>query len=249
MHLNKKNGYFVSALDSVGDPIRTNLWKMQFDFTELRRYEENLGANFNVFDSERLSLMVKGYQPPVIEMNTQEIYFHGGAKKVVPSTQEQDDTVVITIQENNRLTGYQNIMRWMQYCINTFAYSPEAIGEETKILSNNQFSNVYGYGSPIYKNKDDEVIGNFFVNTNTIAVDHYDYSSGEVIMRISYINIFPVKITPPKLEYNSVNLYQFQVEFKYSRHVLTIPTGKGRLTAPTSSAYLSQSPVQWGNSN
>jgi hypothetical protein len=140
-------------------------------------------------------------------------------------------------------------MRWMQYCINTYAYSPEAIGEEVKSLTNNTFSNVYGFGSPIYKNKDDEVIGNFFVNTNTIFVDHYDYSSGEVIMRISYINIFPVKITPPKLEYNSANLYQFQVEFKYSRHVLTIPTGKGRLAVPVTSPYLSQSPVQWGNSN
>lgn len=249
MHLNKKNGYFVSSLEKVGDPIKTNLWKMQFDFTELRRYEENLGANFNVFDSETLSLMVKDYSPPIIEMNTQSIFFHGGAKKVLPTTQQQDDTVTITIQENNRLTGYQNIMRWMQYCINTYAYSPDAIGEEVKMLSNNTFSNVYGYGSPIYKNKDEDVVGNFFVNTNTIAVDLYDYSTGEVILRVSYINIFPVKIIPPKLEYASSNLYQYQVEFKYSRHVLSIPTGNGSLSIQTNTPYLSQSNVQWGNSN
>ena len=251
MHLNKKNGYFVNSLANAGDPIRTNLWKMNFDFTELRSYEEQLGTNFNIFDSETLSLLVKDYTPPTVEMAAEPIYFMGGARKVLPTTQESEDDFTITIQENNNLTGYKNLMRWMQYCVNTFGYSPANIGEEALLFTKNTYSNAFGYGAPIYKNKDDVNIGNFFVNNNTLSVDLYDYTTGEALMRISYINVFPVKLTPPKLDYSTSNLYQFQAEFRYSRYVYTIPTSSGQIAAPTTggSSYLSRAPAQWGNSN
>lgn len=249
MHLNKKNGYFVSSLEKVGDPIRTNLFKVHFDFTELRRYEEALGTNFNIFDSETLSLMIKDYTPPVVEMHTDTIYYMGGAKKVLPTTQEVEDSMTLTIQENSNLTGYKNIMRWMQHCVNNYSYSPEKIGEEVLLLGSNKYNNAIGYGAPIYKNKDDLNIANFFINTHTMCVDMYDYTNGEAIMRVSYVNIFPTKITPPKLEYNSANLYQFQVEFKYSRYVYTIPTNVVDFVSKNNSSYLAQAPAQWGNSN
>lgn len=247
MNLNKKNGYFVTSLEKAGDPIRTNLWKLNFDFSELRRYEENLGTNFNIFDSETLSLLVKDYQPPTVEMNSEAIYFQGGAKKILPTTVEHDDTLVVTIQENNKLVGYKNLMRWMQYCVNSFSFSPDSIGEEATELSQSGFNNVFGYGSPIYKNKDNEVIGNFFINNHTMFADLFDYTTGDAIVRFSYINVFPVKLTPPKLDYNSSNLYQFQAEFKYSRYIYTLPT-KNRAIIDGNS-YTSQAPKQWGYSN
>jgi hypothetical protein len=245
MHLNKRNGYFVSQLEKAGEPIHTTMWRLFFDFAELRRYEENLGTNFNVFDSETLSLMIKEYTPPTVEMNTDDVYYMG-AKKVLPTTNEYESTMNAIIQENNTLTGYKNIMRWMQYCVNDFSYSPEHIGEEKTLLSANRYDKVYGYGAPIYKNKDDQVFGNFFVNNNTIHADIYDHVTGEVVLRVSYINIYPTKISPPVLDYENPKLYQYRVEFKYSRYVYTVPTGSN---IRINNNYTSQSGVQWGNSN
>lgn len=246
MHLNKKNGYFVSQLEKAGEPIHTSLWRLVFDFAELRRYEENLGTNFNIFDSETLSLMVKDYTPPTVELKYDEVYYSGGSKKVLPTTTNREDTMIVTIQENNKLTGYQNIMRWMQYCVNDFSYSPERIGEENTLISKNRYDGVYGYGAPIYKNKDDDVFGNFFVNNNTVHADIYDHVSGEVILRVSYINIYPVKISSPTLDYSDPKLFEFKAEFKYSRSIYTIPTA----TVPrVNNEYTSQTGAQWGNSN
>lgn len=230
MHRNMKNGYFVGPLTQVGDPLRTSHWAVNFNFAEFRNYETSLGKNTTVFDSKHLSVMCKDFQLPTVEMNTENVYYHGGATKVLPTTMNQETTTTITFLESNALIGHKNILRWMNYCINAYDISYVGFDETNTDINEDNYIKGQGYGVPIYKNRDtgtnnaNSVFGNFFVNNETMNVDLYDYSSGEVVLRVKYVNIFPTRITQPKIEYDNSGLYTFTVEFSYSRAVYIMPT-------------------------
>lgn len=241
--LSKSSGYFVTQLEKLNGPIRTSHWSLNFNFNELINYENIIGLNYNVFTSDKLSLVTKDYQPPTVEMNSTTISYMGGCKKSVPTTIKQDDTLVVTMLETSDLICHKNILRWMQFCIYNYSYCIAAIGSDSAIFDSSNYNAILGYGTPIYKNKDDEVYGNFFVNNNTVYADVYDYTTGAVIMRVRYVNIYPVKISQPKLEQSTSNLYEFTVEFKFSRFVYAIPSPD-----PTTStnSYTTESGSAWG---
>ena len=245
MNLDKRNGYFVTSTEVLRDPIRSDHWKLNFDFSELRKYEMNLGVSSNTFNDTQLSLTVKDYTPPTISMNTEPIFYQGASKKVLPSSYEYEDTLVVTMLETSDLVCHKNIIKWMQYIIQNFTYSTSTIGEETTVFSATDYT-FFGYGAPVYKNAEDQVFGNFFINHNTVYADIFDYTSGDSILRVKYVNIFPVKVTQPKLEYSSSNLYEFTVEFKYSRSVYVIPT-KG--FSVSSNQYNSQTASTFGRNS
>ena len=241
MNLDKRNGYFVSKLDQLKDPIRTSHWTLDFDFTELRKYEMNLGINSNTFNSRLLSLTVKDYQPPTIDMETEPVYFLGGSKKPLPTVYNVEDSLTVTMQETSDLVCHKNLLKWMQYIIFNYSMNGSAIGEDNADLTQLPFK-FLGYGAATYRNAEEQVFGNFFINHHVISASIYDYSTGNAIYKVNYVNIYPVKITQPRLEYGSSNLYTFTVEFKYSRSSYTIPNTNASVSDNT---YTSQVGSDW----
>ena len=55
--LSKSSGYFVTQLEKLNGPIRTSHWSLNFNFNELINYENIIGLNYNVFTSDKLSLV------------------------------------------------------------------------------------------------------------------------------------------------------------------------------------------------
>lgn len=244
MNLDKKNGYFVTKLDQLKDPIRTSHWTLNFDFTELRKYESNLGITSNTFNSRLLSLTVKDYQPPTIDMETESVYFHGGSKKALPTVYNVEDTLTVTMQETSDLVCHANILKWMQYVIYNYSMDGSSIGEEQTSLTQLPFPFI-GYGSATYRNAEEQVFGNFFINHNVVSADIFDHATGESLIRVNYINIFPTKITQPRLDYSNPSLYQFTVEFKYSRSMYVVPNTNAVISNNT---YTSQQGKDWSRS-
>ena len=248
MTLDKRNGYWVKQIEQVNDPIRTSHWKLNFNFKDLIAYENDLGYGNNVFSGDIISLSTKDYTPPSIHIASESIYYQGGAKKNLPVVHDYEDTFSVTMLETNNLACHKNLLRWMQFCINDFSVSTKPIGNDTTTFDKDNYNQVEGYGSPLYKNQDNAVYGNFFVNHNVVYADIFDYTTGEIIMRIRYVNIFPIRISHPKLEYGSSNLYEFTVEFKFSRFLYILP---GATSASlTNNAYNTQNSlaIPWGNS-
>lgn len=229
MSLDKRNGYWVSQLSNANDPIRTSHWKLNFNFKDLINYEKQLGYGSNVFGGDVLSLAVKDYTPPTVEIISSTIHFLGGSAKTLPVVHNYEDSLTVTLLESNNLACHKTILRWMQYCINDYSISTADIGKDKSTFNEDNYSKLEGYGAPIYKNQDlysqfdNSVHGNFFVNHNVVYADTYDYTTGEIIMRVRYVNIYPVKVSPPKMEHSSSNLYEFTVEFKFSRFIYVLP--------------------------
>lgn len=253
MALNKKSGYWVTQLENVGEPLRTSHWKLNFNFSDLIAYEKYLGYGNNVFSGDIISLATKNYEPPTVHIATEAIYFQGGAKKSLPVVHDYEDTFTVTMLETNDLACHKNILRWMQFCINDFSVSTRPIGNDITTFDKDNYNSIEGYGAPLYKNQDkytstnNAVYGNFFVNHNVVYADIYDYVTGEIVMRVRYVNIFPIKISSPKLEYNSSNLYEFTVEFKFSRFVYVLPASAS--TSVSSNSYNSQTATSFGRRN
>lgn len=247
MNLDKTTGYF--ALDQFAsryDPIRTDRWKITFNFSEFTAYESTLGTDTSVFDSSAFSLLCQSYTPPSIEMFTEDIYYMGATKKVLPTAMNYETSTSITFLEDSNLTGLRNIMRWRDYCINVYAVSISSIDSESVDISAEDYYNVFGFGAPIYKNKDDEVFGNFFINKNVMKADIFDYTSGDSIFRIRYVNVFPYKVSHPSLSYDNPGLYEFTVDFAFSRVVYVIPT---TVSSSTTTSYTSEKGYSWGKAS
>lgn len=193
--LDKRYGYFVTALSKTAEPIRTTKWIVAFNFSEF--------TNASSFPNpEMLSFHVKEAEIPKFQTETDSMYFFGIERKM-PTSVDNAGSINLTILEGEHLLGYNSILRWHQQCVNGGEFS-----EGNTSLVSNPFNSKFELNTPDYKSGE-------IVNTNAVVLSCLSYVTGEELFKIKFLNIKPTKIDNVKLAYEGNELYKFNVTFDY----------------------------------
>lgn len=212
--LDKKYGYFVTALAKTSEPIRNTKWLVTFNFSEF--------SNSNSFpSSEMLSFHVKDVEVPKFQTETDSMYYFGVERKV-PTSVNNAGTITMTILEGESLIGYNSLLRWHQQCANGGEFS-----EGNNTIITNPFNVKHAMNTPDYK------LGEI-VNRNALVLTCFSYVTGEELFKIKFINIKPTTIDSVKLAYDGNELYKFNAMFDYD---LAIFEKKKSTTATIRNAY------------
>lgn len=201
--LDKRYGYFSTALEKTSEPIRTTKWLVNFNFSEFSQPSAFPKA-------EMLSFHVKNVDIPEFKSAMDSIFYHGFERKL-PASVDNAGTITMTILEGENLIGYNSLLRWHQMCMNAGHLSEGS----TTILSN-PLNTAFALNAPDYS------LGEF-INRNAVVVQCFSYVTGSEIFKANFINIKPTKIGAVKLAYEGNELYKFDVTFEYDLPIFEKP--------------------------
>lgn len=191
--LDKKYGYFVTALGKTSEPIRTNKWLVNFNFAEV-------GDEFPSADI--LSLHIKNVEMPEIKAETDSMFYFGVERKVVTSI-DNAGSISMTVLEGENLIGYSSLLRWNQLLANGGELTSNEVPFE-----NNALASLIGINQP-------QMESGASVNSKAVSIECYSFVSGKTIVTANFKNIKPVKIGSVKLAYDGNELYKYDVTFEY----------------------------------
>lgn len=200
------NGYFIDSLSKLKDPILSNRWRCNFNFTEvdvLRQYS-NLNSN--------LSLTVKDVDFPGVKTATDSIFFFGLERKL-PTSAENSGTVSMVIQETEDLVGHRSLVRWHQEVMNSGAYSESTYSTEDMKFTSNEFLKNFGLND--LKPTKNTTTPQSTVNTNVMNIELYEYQSSKIVMQVRFLNLYPIEVSSVKLSQESKELFKYNVTFNY----------------------------------
>lgn len=200
------NGYFVDSLEKLKDPIISNRWRCNFNFTEVDVLKQYSALN------SKLTLTVKDVDFPGVKTVTDSIFFFGMEKKL-PTSVDNAGSVSVTVQETEDLVGHRSLVRWHQEVMNSGAYSEATYNTEDMKFTSNDFLKNFGLNDlRQIKNTNN---AQSTVNSNVLNIELYEYQSGKVIVQARFLNLFPVEISPVKLAQDSKELFKYNVSFSY----------------------------------
>lgn len=212
--LDKKYGYFVTALARTSEPIRNTKWLVTFNFSEF--------SNSKSFpSSEMLSFHIKDVEVPKFQSETDSMYYFGVERKV-PTSVNNAGSITMTILEGESLIGYNSLLRWHQQCVNGGEFS-----EGNNTLISNPFNVKNDLNTPNFASGE-------IVNRNAVVLSCFSYVTGEELFKIKFLNIKPTTIDNVKLAYDGNDLYKFNVMFDYD---LAIFEKKTTTTSTIRNAY------------
>jgi hypothetical protein len=215
--LDKKYGYFVTALEKTSEPIRTTKWLVTFNFSEF--------SNSSLYPgSELLSFHVKDAEVPKFQSETDSMFYFGVERKVATSVNNAG-TINMTILEGENLLGYNSLLRWHQQCMNGGEFSEG----DTSIMTN-PLNEKFALNTGDYSKGE-------HVNTNAVILSCFSYVTGDELFKIKFLNIKPTNIDNVKLAYEGNELYKFNVTFDYD---LAIFEKKASSTSTIRNAYSSE---------
>jgi hypothetical protein len=200
------NGYFIDSLEKLKDPILSNRWRCNFNFSEVDILKQYSSLN------SQLTLTVKDVDFPGVKTVTDSIFFFGLEKKL-PTSADNAGTMTMTIQETEDLVGHRSLVRWHQEVMNSGAYSEATYNTEDMKFTSNDFLQNFGLNDlrPIKNTTSAQST----VNSNVLNIELYEYQSGKVIAQVRFLNLFPVEISPVKLAQDSKELFKYNVSFSY----------------------------------
>ena len=200
------NGYFVDCLDKLKDPIRSNRWRANFNFSEVDAIK-----SYSDLSSD-LSLIVKDIDFPGVKTVTDSIFYFGMEKKL-PTSVDNAGTLSLQVQETEDLVGHLSLLRWHQEVMNSGAFSESTFLLEDMKFSDNVFNQTFGLNDlkPIKNTTNPQST----VNSNVLNIELYEYQSGRVIIQARFLNLFPIEISPVKLSHESKDLLKYNVTFSY----------------------------------
>lgn len=215
--LDKKYGYYVTALSKTSEPIRSNRWFANFNFAEL-------GSGFPSADV--LSLHVKEVDVPEFKSESDSFFYFGVERKVVTSV-DNAGSISMTILEGEDLIGYNSILRWNQAMMNGGQFS-----EGSQSIDGNSFNstNQINAGS---------LASSYMVNKNVLNVQAFSFASGKEVFKVAFINVKPTKIGSVKLAYEGAELYKFTVTFDFDLAIL-IKSGEIKVLSSNSNQFPSE---------
>lgn len=200
------NGYFIDSLEKLKDPILSNRWRCNFNFTEVDLLKKYSALN------ALLTLTVKDVDFPGVKTVTDSIFFFGLEKKL-PTSADNAGTMSMTIQETEDLVGHRTLVRWHQEVMNSGAYSESTYNTEDMKFTSNDFLQNFGLNDLRQLKNTTSALST--VNSNVLNIELYEYQSGKVIAQARFLNLFPVEISPVKLAQDSKELFKYNVSFSY----------------------------------
>lgn len=200
------SGYFIDSLEKLKDPILSNRWRCNFNFTEVDLLKKYSALN------ALLTLTVKDVDFPGVKTVTDSIFFFGLEKKL-PTSADNAGTMSMTIQETEDLVGHRTLVRWHQEVMNSGAYSESTYNTEDMKFISNDFLQNFGLNDLRQLKNTTSALST--VNSNVLNIELYEYQSGKVIAQARFLNLFPVEISPVKLTQDSNELFKYNVSFSY----------------------------------
>jgi hypothetical protein len=202
--LDKRYGYFASALAKTSEPIRNTKWLVNFNFNEF-------SSSSSFSNSDMLSFHVKNVDIPSVQSTMDSIFYHGFERKL-PASVDNAGSVSMTILEGENLIGYNSLLRWHQACANGGQFTDGDVG-----IMDNPLNSEYSLNSPNYSKGE-------FVNSNAVSIRCFSYVTGDEVFRVNFLNIKPSKIGAVKLAYDGNELYKFDVTFDYDLPIFVKPS-------------------------
>lgn len=223
--LDKATGYFQYPLEQVKDPIRTSHWRLRFNVPLIKA---QVGDTFlsDVNSDDDISVMIKTAKMPKLDINTAEAWYMGQSVQFATnSTYEKESSFEVLETEDVR--GYRFLGLWHQLAHNTDLIQNGSYG--THAISPTETRGI-NLGSAKYTSTADS--GKSVVrNTNWMYLELYDYTTGEVVVRVNYINAFPSSLGDFSLSYEGSDLVKYTVVFKHDFHRIVIgKDGTGSIT-------------------
>jgi len=204
--LDKRYGYFTTAMEKTSEPIRQNRWVVNLNFSEL-------SSSGQFPDAGTLTYSIKETDFPGFKTETDSLFYFGVERKLTTSVSNVGQ-ITLTILEGENLIGYNSMLRWLQQCANINQLATKSVD----IMSNSR-NKEFIINAPNYSKGE-------FVNSNVLNIEVFSYVTGAVILRADFKNIRPFDIGNVRLSSESNELYKFNVSFDYDYATITGNIGK-----------------------
>lgn len=214
MALDKRNGYFVTAMSTLRDPIRTSHWRLRFNVPLIKaQVGGELMPDVNTDDD--IAVMIKTASVPKVIINTAESWYMG-QKIYFQTNTEYDKETTFNIQETADVRGFRFLGKWSELAHNTDLYQLGKLG--TSVINPDTEMGV-NLGSAKYNNGGKSVVR----NTGWLYLELYDYTTGETLLRVEYVNVFPSSMGGIALGYDAPELAKYDVTFTHDFYRIILP--------------------------
>lgn len=215
--LDKRTGYFVNVMEKVRDPIRTSHWRLRFNVPLIKA---QLGPDLmeDISGDDDITVMVKTAKIPKLTVNTAEAWWMGQSVLFTTNTEYEKEST-FDVLETADVLGYRFLGKWNQLAHNTDLYRA---GAYENSLINPETQRGVNLGSAKYTKNNDG--GKSVVrNVGWVFLELYDYTAGEVLLRVDYTNIFPSSLGELNLSHEGSDLGKYQLTMKHDFFRLTLP--------------------------
>lgn len=217
MALDKRNGYFVGALSTLRDPIRTTHWRLRFNVPLIKT---QVGGELfpDVNSDDDIAVMVKTASVPKVVINHVDSWYMG-QRTIFATNTEYDTESTFNIQETADVRGFRFLGKWSELAHNTDLYQVGVLGQSAIDPDAERGVNL---GSAKYPANFDD--GKSVVrNRGWLFLELYDYTTGEVILRVEYVNVFPSSLGGFPLAFDNPDLVKYDVTFKHDLYRIILP--------------------------
>lgn len=227
--LDRTNGYFIDSLNNLRDPIRTNLWRLNFNIAAIKaNFPSGLDFLSDIEDTDSISFMVRSATVPKITVNSAESWYMGQSSKFSTNT-EYAPTSTFEIEERQDVKGWRFLLMWNQHVHNTDALYHTKLDEAgTNRVIDPESDTPVGLGTNKYPSSFNRGLS-LTRNTDWVSLDLYDYTTGEIIMRVSYVNFWPSEIGEASLSYENPTLMKYTFTATHDRYKYVVPKINGKI--------------------
>lgn len=219
----KSTGYFVTAMESLRDPIRSTHWRLRFNVPAIK---SQMGASATkllqgIDTDDDLSIMVKTTSIPKIVINTAQAYYMGQSIDFATNT-EFEKTSSLELLEPSDMIGMRFLGLWNQLVHNVDAIDVDTDGNAA-ISPDGELGVNLGAGKFSVTDFAKSVVR----NSGWVYLEMYDYTYGNVLFRVNYINCWPKEIGGGSLAHEGPNLVKFNVTLNHDRYKFILPSKFG----------------------
>lgn len=217
MALDKRNGYFVTAMSSLRDPIRTSHWRLRFNVPLIKA---EIGGDLipDVNTDDDIAVMVKTSSVPKVIINSVESWYMG-QKIYFQTNTEYDKESNFNIQETADVRGFRFLGQWSELAHNTDLYQVGSLGNSAINPNTQRGVNLGSAKFPGNADGGRSVVR----NSGWMFLELYDYTTGETILRVEYINVWPSSLGGFELAYENPDLAKYTATFTHDYYRIILP--------------------------
>lgn len=228
MPVNPKSDFFLGAIDGLRDPFKTTRWRVLIPpavFAATGVNPTNGDPFGTIAGEDNFALHVKSCTIPEISVEHKEVEYMG-FKSFFPVNAKIDAEIEFEAILLEDMRAYEAMLAWEQSIINTGLLIDDVNQDRM-----GQTGLELGLGNhKVGTNPTHEVLRN-----TSVRVELYNWMRGDVILRLTLINAFPIKVAGPALAYGNADLAKFKFTLKADRFTIHTPpgykTGKGSGTS------------------
>ena len=214
---NQTKLFFLSAIDSLRDPVRTTRWRVLIpsEVFAASGIQVTNGDQFTNGEdgTDNFALHVKSCQIPTIKLDKAEHHYMGfGSSHPVNAQIAADINFESILLEDMR--AYEAMLGWEQACLNTGILVDDQ-GKDRM----NQTGLRLGLGN----HKDIENPTQQVLRNANVKIELYNWMRGDVIMRLNLINAFPTEVAGFDLNYKQGDIANFKFSLHADRWTIQIP--------------------------